>query len=280
MDAISCGVSIAFAMECFENEILTVDDTGGLEFHWGDSALLNRAVEMTANREGFGDVLAEGVARMAARFGPESEPFNMTVKGQELPMHEPRLKAGLGAGYALAPVGADHMMNIHDTAFVRDGPYLQRVNSALDQPLGPVPREALSEDKLTIFFHEVNYEHFLDCALICHFYCYDYVHMAEALSGASGVEYSIQDILAVGARAQTLARLFNLREGITEQDDRLPARVMRAFAQGPIAGAGIAAEELDWFKRQFYARMKWDANTGEPSNECLRELGLDQLLRA
>jgi aldehyde:ferredoxin oxidoreductase len=144
LDVISTGMSIAFVMECYENGILTTADTGGLAFRWGDGDMLVRAVEMIARREGFGDVMAEGVARMAARFGPASEPFNITVKGQELPMHEPRLKYALGAGYAVAPVGADHMMNMHDTAFAREGGSLRRVNSALSEPIGPVPRSLLN----------------------------------------------------------------------------------------------------------------------------------------
>ena len=245
LDVISAGMSIAFVMECFENGILTTADTGGLEFHWGDGDILVRSVEMIARREGFGDVMAEGVARMAARFGPDSEPFNITVKGQELPMHEPRLKHALGVGYAVAPVGADHMMNIHDTAFARDGRSIRRVNSALSEPIGPVPRDVLDEDKLKIFHNELNFSHFEDCALICMFYCFDYDHLAEALSGVSGLEYSIHDILAVGARAQTLSRLFNLREGLTAVDDRLPKRVMTAFESGPIEGSGIASKDLE-----------------------------------
>ena len=278
LDVISAGMSIAFVMECFENGILTTADTGGLEFHWGDADMLVRSVEMIARREGFGDVMAEGVARMAARFGPDSEPFNITVKGQELPMHEPRLKHALGVGYAVAPVGADHMMNMHDTAFARDGGSIRRVNSALSEPIGPVPRDVLDEDKLKIFYNELNWSHFEDCALICQFYSYDYNHLAEALSGVSGLEYSIHDILAVGARAQTLARLFNQREGLTAADDRLPKRVMTAFDSGPIEGSGIASEDLERFKRRFYEVMKWDPETGAPTEECLRELELDRLL--
>jgi len=265
-------------MECFENGILSEADTGGLVYRWGDAALLVRSVEMIGRREGFGQVLAEGVARMAARFGPAAEPYNVTVKGQELPMHEPRLKPAMGVGYAVAPVGADHMMNMHDTVFSSDGRSLARVNAALDAPLGPVPREALNEDKLQLFHRELNWKHFQDCALNCHFYPYDYNHLAEALSGVTGVEYSIHDILAVGARAQTLSRLFNLREGFTAEDDRLPRRVMTAFDEGPIAGEGIRDEDLAWFKRRYYEMLKWDPETGEPTKDCLRELGLDELL--
>jgi aldehyde:ferredoxin oxidoreductase len=278
LDAIATGVSIAFVMECFAHGLLGAGDTDGLEFRWGDADVLVRAVEMIGRREGFGDVMAEGVARMAARFGPDSEPFNMTVKGQELPMHEPRLKPAMGVGYALAPVGADHMMNMHDTSFTRPGGSIERVNSALDEPVEPAPREALDENKLKIFVTELNWMHFHDCALICQFYCYNYAQLAEALSGVSGVEYGIRDILAVGARAQTLARLFNLREGLTAADDRLPQRVMTAFDSGPIEGSGITDEDFAWFKHHFYEQMGWDPESGQPTDACLRNLGLDQLL--
>jgi aldehyde:ferredoxin oxidoreductase len=213
LDSISTGLSIAFVMECFENGILTAADTGGLDYRWGDGNLLVRSVEMIARRRGFGDVMAEGVARMTTRLGPAAGPFNITVKGQELPMHEPRIKPGMGVGYAVAPVGADHMMNAHDTSFTRDGDSLRRVNAVLEHPVGPVPREVLNEDKALLFVHELNWAHFEDCALICQFYPYDYSHLAEALSAVSGIEYSIRDILAIGARAQTLARLLNQREG-------------------------------------------------------------------
>ncbi len=279
LDTISTGMSIAFVMECFENGVLTEADTGGLRYSWGDADLMLRSVDMIAKREGFGDVMAEGVARMSARFGPQSEPFNVTVKGQELPMHEPRLKHALGLGYAVAPVGADHMMNMHDTSFARPGPALERVNAALEEPLDPVPPDALNEDKLQIFYHEVNYQHFQDCALNCHFYPYDYQQMAEALSGVTGVDYSLHDVLAVGARAQTLSRLFNLREGWTAADDKLPRRVMQAFDEGPLAGIEIEQTDLDWAKGRFYELMGWDPETGRPTPECLSQLGLDELLK-
>jgi len=280
LDAISTGASIAFVMECFENGILTTEDTGGLEYRWGDAELLVRSVEMIANREGFGDIMAEGVARMSQRFGPETEPFNITVKGQELPMHEPRLKHALGIGYAVAPVGADHMMNMHDTAFSSEGEDLKRVNTALERKIGPLNPKSLDEDKLQIFYHELNWMHFQDCAINCHFYPYSYEHLAAALSGVTGVEYGIHDILDVGARAQTLSRLFNLREGFTAEDDKLPKRVRKAFKTGPLVGVDITDEAFAWAKRRYYELMKWNPDTAEPSGECLKELGLEGLLEA
>jgi len=278
LDAISTGVAIAFVMECFENGLLTPADTGGMSFRWGDPEVLVRAVDMIARRDGFGDVMAEGVARMSARFGPETEFFNLTVKGQELPMHEPRLKHAMGIGYAVAPVGADHMMNIHDTAYTVEAAPLKRVNAALERPVPPTPAQVLNEDKMQIFCTDVNWMHFQDCALICMFYAYNYEQLAEALSGVSGIEYGIADILAVGARAQTLARLFNLREGFTADDDKLPKRVMKAFESGPIADIEITPQAFAWAKRRYYELMGWDPESGAPSVACLRELALDDLL--
>ncbi|MFZ0547267.1 MAG: aldehyde ferredoxin oxidoreductase C-terminal domain-containing protein, partial [Candidatus Promineifilaceae bacterium] len=194
------------------------------------------------------------------------------------PMHEPRLKHALGVGYAVAPVGADHMMNMHDTDFASEGEALKRVNLALDRPIGALPATSLTEEKLQIFYNELNWMHFQDCAVNCHFYPYDYAQFAQALSGVTGVQYGVQDILAVGARAQTLARLFNLREGFTAEDDRLPKRVRKAFKKGPLADVEITDEAFDWAKRRYYELMKWDVETAEPTADCLRELALEQLL--
>jgi aldehyde:ferredoxin oxidoreductase len=277
MDVISTGTSIAFVMECFEKGVLTNADTGGHEFRWGDAELLVRAVEMIARREGFGAVMADGVARMSRRFGPTTSDFNLTVKGQELPMHEPRLKQALGVGYAVAPVGADHMMNMHDTDFTAEGDSLKRVNTALKTPVGPISNTVLNEDKMQIFYHEVNWMHFQDCAVNCHFYPYEYSQMAEALSGVTGVEYGIQDVLSVGERAQTLSRLFNLREGFTAEDDRIPKRVMQAFESGPLKGVEVTDETYHWARRRFYELMRWDPETGIPSREALDDLQFGRL---
>jgi len=102
--------------------------------------------------------------------------------------------------------------------------------------------------------------------------------LAEALSGVTGVEYGIHDVLDAGARAQTLARLFNLREGFTAEDDRLPRRVMKAFKSGPLKDVELTPEAFAWARRRYYELMKWDPDTGAPTAACLRELGLDRVL--
>jgi aldehyde:ferredoxin oxidoreductase len=203
----------------------------------------------------------------------------MTVKGQELPMHEPRLKHAMGVGFAVAPVGADHMMNIHDTDFASEGDKLAQVRAVSGQKIKPLSPKVLNEDKLQIFYHHVNWMHFQDCAVNCHFYPYSYEHLATALSGVTGIEYDLHDILDVGARAQTLSRLFNLREGFTADDDKLPKRVMKAFKSGPLADVEITDEAFNWAKSRYYELMKWNPETAVPSDECLKELELVDLLK-
>ena len=120
LDPISTGMTIAFVMECVDCVADRRDDRR-LSAEVGQSKDLLEGVDMIAHRRGFGDIMALGSKRIAAWIGNGAEQYLVEVKGQELPMHEPRLKAALGVGYAVAPVGADHMMNIHDTGYSSPG---------------------------------------------------------------------------------------------------------------------------------------------------------------
>lgn len=276
LDPISTGMTIGFVMECVEHGLLTAEMTGGFLPKWGNSKDMLAAVDMIAHRRGFGDKMALGSKRLAQWIGNGAEQYLVEVKGQELPMHEPRLKAALGVGYAVAPVGADHMMNIHDTGYSAPGGGLDRVNVVYK--VGPLPPSDLSDAKMTLFYHEVNWQHFQDCAICCMFYPYNYVQLAEALSAMTGHEYTPIDILAVGERAQQLSRLFNLREGFTAKDDRLPKRVMQAFKSGPLAGVEITDEAFHHARQTWYGLMGWTPE-GAPTQERLAQLGLTELLQ-
>ncbi|HEY91078.1 MAG TPA: aldehyde ferredoxin oxidoreductase family protein, partial [Dehalococcoidia bacterium] len=144
LDTISTGVSIAFAMECFEKGIITEKDTGGIQLRFGNADAMLEMIELIARREGIGNTLAEGSARAAAAIGKGSEEFANHVKGQEVPMHEPRCKAGLGLGYAISPTGADHCHNIHDTGYearIGSGPKAMGI-------MEPLPSQDLSAAKV------------------------------------------------------------------------------------------------------------------------------------
>jgi aldehyde:ferredoxin oxidoreductase len=275
LDPISTGMTIAYVMECVDRGLLTAEMTGGFLPKWGSSKDLLEAVDMLAHRRGFGDIMALGSKRIAAWIGKNAADYLVEVKGQELPMHEPRYKAALGVGYAVAPVGGDHMMNIHDTGYSSPGRGLDRVNTVYK--VGPLPSTVLSDEKMHLFYHEVNWQHFQDCAISCMFYPYDYQQLASALSAMTGHECGPQDILDVGERAQQLCRLFNLREGFTEKDDRLPKRVMQAFKSGPLEGVEITDAAFYSARQTWYSLMGWTPE-GVPTQERLAKLGLTELL--
>ncbi len=274
LDSISLGATIAFVMECVQRGLLTAEQTGGFLPRWGDAAAMLKAVELIARREGFGDRMAEGSKRLAAWIGNGAEESLVEVKGMELAMHEPRAKHALGIGYATAPVGGDHMMNMHDTGFTRPGDGIERVAEV--QRFAPMPFNDLSHQKMALFFHEVNRKHALDSLVVCHFLPYSYGQMAEVLSGLTGHEYTARDFLTVGERAQTLCRLFNLREGLTAADDRLPKRVMKAFVEGPLAGVEITEAAFLAARGEWYRLMGWTAE-GVPTAERLAQLGIAEL---
>ncbi len=128
LDTISAGVAIGFAMECYENGILTQEDTEGVEFKFGNIEAMLKGIEWIAFRKNpLGDLLAEGVKSAAAKIGKGSEKFALHVKGQELPMHDPRGKTGQGLSFAVSPTGADHIEAPHDTPFAAPGPMMGRI---------------------------------------------------------------------------------------------------------------------------------------------------------
>jgi aldehyde:ferredoxin oxidoreductase len=117
VDTIAAGATMAFAINCFEQGLITADDTDGIELGWGDADAMIAMLEKTLNREGFGDVLAEGSARAGARIGNGAEDLVVAVKGTELPAHMPQVKPSLAVIYAVNPFGADHQSSEHDPSY-------------------------------------------------------------------------------------------------------------------------------------------------------------------
>lgn len=272
LDTISTGAVIAFAMECFEHGLLTAVDLDGLDLRFGNAEAALSLVQRIAGRQGIGDLLAEGSMRAAEQIGGGAEDLAMHVKGQELPMHEPRMKPALGVGYAVSPTGADHMHNMNDDFYTGDNRFMLKVRafgSFEPQPLGE-----LGPEKMRLFYHEVNWRHFLDSAVLCHFPPFDYHQIAEIVNGITGWDTDPQELLQIGVRAVTLAQLFNCREGFGVEGERLPRRFYQPFSSGPLKGAAVDAAAFEDAKSEWYRQMGWDPVTGWPSAECLEGLGL------
>lgn len=276
LDGISTGVAIAFAMECYENGLIGKEETDGLELTWGNADAMIAMIHKIARREGFGDILADGVKRAAARIGRGSERFAVHVKGQEFPMHEPRGKRSLTLAYALSPTGADHMEAIHDPAF--EG--LGVVDNGLSEAgmLDPVDRMDMGPKKVQAFFYAQAIWSLYNSVGMCDFVgipigALKLKQLCDYVNAATGWDMSLWELLKVGERANTMSRLYNLREGFTAADDNLPQRMFEPLQNGKLEGKAIDPQEFDQAIKLYYQMAGWD-DKGVPTQGKLAELDL------
>lgn len=271
IDSIGTGVTIAFAMECFENGLLAEEDTGGMQLTFGNAEAMVETVEMIGKRGGVGDLLAEGTMRAAKRIGGDAWKFAVNVKGQEFPMHEPRLKRALGLGYAVSPTGADHMHNIHDTGLTTESGITGLQSLGI---LEPLPLEDLGTKKIRMLIYGVNLRVLDNCAVMCMFPPWTPQEKVEIFKAVTGWDTSLWELAKVGERAINMARVFNLREGFTDQDDWLPDRMFHPQSSGPLSDTAVNPKQLRMAKHRYYRMMGWDENTGIPKVGILEELDI------
>ena len=276
LDTIGAGVTIAFAMECFENGLLTLEDTGGIDLRFGNGDAVIAMVDKIAHREGLGDLLAEDLATIAKRIGRGAERFAVHTKGQAFPMHEPRFKRGLAIGYAVSPTGADHCHSLHDSGLATATEEGLNPNGGLRGMgfLEPLPIEDLGPQKVRAFMYNQVGSVVPNCVSMCTFPGWSLQEMTQIVRAATGWDVSDVELYRVGERALNLARAFNMREGFTVDDDRLPERSYGPTRGGALADGGIDREVLREAVHTYYAMMGWDKQTGEPTVEKLEELGV------
>ncbi len=272
LDTISLGVSIGFGMECFENGILTTRDTGGIDLRFGNAEAMLQMVEMIAYRRGIGDLLAEGTMRAAQRLGRGAEAFAMHVKGLEIPMHEPRVKQGLGVVYAVEAQGADHCAGMHDTAYTQESPAFEHLRGM--GATRPLPADDLSDEKMASQKAAHLWNLFLDSVVCCQFVPWSIDQLVDIVRATTGWSYTAHEALRLGARVATLGRVFNLREGIDSARDTLPKRMFGPTRAGALKDGGIDAEKFGRAVRAFYGMMGWNEETGVPSRGTLLDLGV------
>jgi aldehyde:ferredoxin oxidoreductase len=277
MDTISCGATIAWAMECFENGILAASDADGLNLRFGEADAMVTMVEKIAKREGFGDLLAEGSARAAQLIGNGSEDLLLTVKNQELPAHMPQVKRSLGLIYAVNPFGADHESSEHDPSYAD---YPERM-AELDLH-DPQPDDVLNQEKVRFAMITQHAYSCLDSLNVCQFvfgpswHLYSMSQLAKTVRAITGWEVEVQDLLTIGERRLNLLRAFNAREGVGAAADTLPRKLFKHLVGGPSDGVSLDKDELEQAKRWYYEYCGWD-DQGVPTRGKLSELGLDWL---
>jgi aldehyde:ferredoxin oxidoreductase len=276
LDTISTGATIAWAMECFENGLLSLSDTDGLELRFGNAQAMIACIGKIARREGIGDLLAEGSLRAAQRVGRGAERFAMQVKGQEMAMHEPRGKGSLALAYALSSTGANHTEGPHDYLFqpgalgVGDLPEIGL--------LTPVPAIELSPDKVRQFTYMQYTWNLFNTLGLCIFTAgpgklMKMHQVAEALGAATGWDTRLWEIMKLGERTVTLKRCVSVRQGATRADDRLPDRFFEPLEGGLLKGRALDRTEFARALDLYYDMHGWDRN-GIPTPGKLTELGL------
>ena len=286
VDTISCGATLSWAMECFEDGIITEEDTGGLKLEFGDPSSMIELLKLTLKREGFGDVLAEGSAKAADRMGKGHEHL-LTIKGQELPAHMPHVKRSLSVIYAANPFGADHQSSEHDPMYhpkLYEGsegePGYKRFLSqlGLNSPQHP---KILNEEKIE-FALETQYSYSaMDTMTICQFVygpawqLYGPQDTAELLVVATGWDVSVEDVQLYGRRRLNLMRALNAREGLNKDDDTLPQKLYKHPLKGGRSdGLVLSEDELTAGLEMYYKQADWDQETGIPRRDTLENLDL------
>ncbi len=280
LDTISTGVTIAWAMECAERGLLTPAEVGGATLRFGDAAAMLQLVEAIGRREGFGRLLGEGSLAAARTIGRGTEAYTMQVKGLEVPMHEPRVKHGLGVGYAVSPTGADHNHNFHDSDYANED------GIAGVRPFGilePLPPTDLSPAKMRLARNEICWNTLGNVLGMCAFVMSSLdrrSRLVEIVHAITGWDTSLYELLQAGERSYTLARAFNAREGFLPEADHLPGRFFEAFREGPAAGQALPGLEFAQARAMLYGMMGWDEATGAPLPWKLHELGIGWVINA
>ena len=275
LDTISAGHVLAFAMECFEKGILTEGDTDGIRIGWGDGAAMVALLEKVIRREGIGDVLADGVKAAAAKIGRGAEACAMHVGGQEPGLHSALFLPSRGTGFVCDPTPGRHtaapMARIEGGPGAY-GPYPELKIGAFERHAytGKGPMSATASCYLQIG----------NCAGVCvmPFMFFGNYPLVDLLKAVTGWDLDVAEALRTGARIQALRQSFNLREGVTAGQVRLPDRMTGRppQAQGPLAGVTV---DVDNLAREFRTAMGWDAETGAPTADTLKDLGLTELVK-
>jgi aldehyde:ferredoxin oxidoreductase len=267
LDTISMGVTLSFALECFEKGYLTPKDAGGRTLRFGDAGLLQELVEETGKRQGFGDALAEGSFRLAQRLRKEAADLLYCVKKLEVAGHSPRALKGMSVGYATATRGGSH----HDAR-----PTLQYAGEFDRKNAQVVPSFAVRTQNFTALDDSLTQCRFASergyGALINE----NYVKMINAVTGWS---LNLGEVEKLGERIYNLERAFNCREGVSRKDDHLPFRTShQPIPSGPSQGMYCPPQEFNSLLDEYYQMRGWDKN-GIPNPEKLKELGLDEVVK-
>jgi len=286
LDTLETGSMIAWAFELYEKGILTDTDTGGLELEWGNDEAVLEMVRRIAERDGLGDVLAEGPRRAAERIGKGSEKLLIEVKGMSNLHSDERPTPALALGIATATRGSDHLRSrpAIDLYHLPE-PVLREIYSNPVKYDGPLSSDYRSyEGKAWEVFWQENLYMMTDILGVCKFHVkflspnlLDFEHFSKLLYLNTGIELSPEELWTIAERAYNLERLFLVREGVRRKDDRLSDRYFtEPTPEGlpVVRGVCLDRERFSKMLDEYYEHHGWDED-GVPTPETLKRLGLE-----
>lgn len=274
VDTMSASVVISGALECAEEGLLPAELLEGLDLRFGSAQGMLALLQQTVDRRGLGEILAEGPNAIGERLGDRAASFFLHVKGQPIPLHEPRWKTGMGLGYVISPTGADHMHNMHDPVYANeqapsfDAARNMGILSGVDVfELGPA--------KARLFVYMMLNKSVNNNLTMCAFMPYSLDMMVEQIRSVTGWNISNWEVLKVTERSLNMARAFNTLAGFTSEDDTLPDRFFQPLEGGALRGKALDRGEFYAARDLVYDMLGWDRQTASPKRWKLYELGLD-----
>jgi aldehyde:ferredoxin oxidoreductase len=270
MDTITCGATIAFAIECFENGLINEKDTDGLKLTWGNAEAIVAMVEKIGKREGIGSILSEGSAKAAEQIGGSASDFLTTVKGLEAPMHDPRAAHSYGLAYAVSSRGACHVASlVYPVEGL--GMYLPEIPELADELTG---MSSEGKAKLNIAYQDYGI-FFSHCAGFCSLGAaiLNATQAVDMVNHVTGFDYTLDEVMRLGRRIWYIKRGLSNLFGAKAEHDVLPKRLMTILDTGPTEGS---IPDMDLMLREFY-NLRGLNEEGVPEKKVLEELGLTEL---
>lgn len=279
MDTISGGTAVAYAIECYENGLITKEDTDGLELTWGNADAIVTLIKKMIQRDGIGDVLADGVKRAAERIGKGSERYAINAGGQEPGMHDSRFDPMTGVHYSADPTPGRHTigaavyynaMSLWDkvswapkvTKYAKDEEYIPTDQEALKSVAGSCYKQLTDGVGGCLFGMILGVHHW---------------KMFEWMNAATGWDKTPDEYMEIGKRMQTLRQSFNIKHGINPMDFKLHNRMAGKppLKEGPLTGRQIPIEDM---MKLHWKNFGWDQETGRPLDNTVEELGLQEIV--
>ncbi len=275
LDTISMGGVASYLFECLEKGVLTSADCDGKELGFNDPEGLFWLIEQIVDRQGIGDILADGLVRSVEKLGAETKPYAIHVKNKVPAVHMAQVKPSLALMYAVCPIGADHMSCEHDWLLSSEAEYSKGLGI-----LGGGETDSTDLNKVRMTVYSQYYYSLLDSLCLCMF-CwgcgslFNYRDLEDLLHYSTGWDCTMFELMKVGERRINMMRQINARQGFSAKDDVLPQRLFEKLPDGPAKGRGVDGEAFVSMRAQYYDLLGWDDVSGNPRDGKLRDLGLE-----